>query len=296
MSEAEKSSWFAWAAGRLDAGPVVDWRGLRDGGSPWLLTMRGDGSPTAQTAVLRVGEPGDTAAVEREAVALEAATAAGVPAPNVLAVRTDGDRPLLLISAIDAASTIPAESRTVRLRALGRAAARIHTVPAPRGLPRRTRPIETVDFAALRRLSEPDPLLRKAEEAMASTEPTSASGFVHGDLWQGNVLWKRDKVAAIIDWDCAGVGPAGVDFGSLRCDAALCYGMPAADEVLAGWQEEAGRAPDDVAYWDVVAALSTPPDLGWFVAAIGGQGRSDLSRDDLRERRDEYLDAALRHL
>jgi hypothetical protein len=48
-----------------------------------------------------------------------------------------------------------------------------------------------------------------------------------------------------------------------------------------------------VAHWDVVAALSTPPDMGWFPDAIAGQGRPDLGQDLLVRRRDAFLRAAL---
>jgi Ser/Thr protein kinase RdoA (MazF antagonist) len=52
--------------------------------------------------------------------------------------------------------------------------------------------------------------------------------------------------------------------------AALCFGPEAAGDVLASWEEAAGRPAADVAHWDVVATLSTPPDMGWFPGAIAG--------------------------
>jgi hypothetical protein len=119
---------------------------------------------------------------------------------------------------------------------------------------------------------------------------------VHGDLWQGNALWRGDILAGLVDWDCAGVGPPGVDLGSLRCDAAVCFGMETADDVRRGWEEEAGRPAAGMARWDVVAALSTPPDMGWFPGAIAGQGRPDLTRDILVRRRDAFLRDALGRL
>jgi hypothetical protein len=69
-------------------------------------------------------------------------------------------------------------------------------------------------------------------------------------------------LTGLVDWDCAGAGAPGVDLGSLRCDAAICYGLSAPDHVLAGWEQAAGQAAEDVAYWDVVGALATPPDMG----------------------------------
>ncbi len=66
--------------------------------------------------------------------------------------------------------------------------------------------------------------------------------------------------------------------------------------MLDGWQEEAGRTAADVDYWDVVAALATPPDLGWFVDTIRSQRRPDLTRELLVERRDGFLRGALERL
>jgi len=116
-------------------------------------------------------------------------------------------------------------------------------------------------------------------------------------LWYGNTLWDDDgHLTAIIDWDCAGVGPAGIDLGSLRCDAAWCHGLAAAADILRGWEAEAGRAARDVAYWDVVASLSSPPDMGWFPESMVAQGRPDLTREIMLERRDAFLAAALSQL
>jgi hypothetical protein len=220
---------------------VAEVRGLRDGGSPWLVRLgRGGGG---RGVVLRVGGDRDRSALGTEVSALRLAAE--------------------------------------------------HRLPA---LPRRDRPIASEDFAALRRRPLVRPLLLEAEARVAGPRPAEADVFVHGDLWQGNALWLGDTLTGLVDWDCAGAGPPGVDLGSLRCDAAVCFGLEAADDVLAGWEELAGRPAADVAHWDVVAALSTPPDMGWFVGAIAGQGRPDLSQDVLVRRRDAFLRAALGRL
>ena len=229
--------------------------------------------------------------IERKGLVL--AGAHGIAVPTLIAA--SNDPPLLLIEAVQGSSAIPRERPTERLRRLGELAARLHNIHVPFGfgLPQRDRSIPDVDFDALRAQLPPQPLFVRAEEVVRSHRPSGPDGLVHGDLWQGNAIWDGDEVAAIIDWDCAGTGPAGVDLGSLRCDAATAFGVAAAEDVLAGWQEGAGRPADDVAYWDVVAALSTPPDMGWFVEAVAGQGRSDLSHAVMVERRDDFLRAAL---
>jgi aminoglycoside phosphotransferase (APT) family kinase protein len=287
---------LGWAARVAAPGAqVVEVRGLRDGGAPWWLRLRRGGADRA--VVLRVGA--DSAPLATEAAALELAAGHGLPAPRLLAAALDRDPPVVLVEAVEGASTIPAERPPARLRALGRAAAALAAVPLvpTPALPRRDRPIATVDFAALRRRPPPRPLLLEAEARLAALPPSRApEGFVHGDLWQGNALWAGETLAALVDWDCAGAGPAGVDLGSLRCDAAVCFGPGATADVLAGWEEAAGWPAADVARWDVVAALSTPPDMGWFPEAIAGQGRPDLGREVLLARRDKFLRDALDRL
>jgi aminoglycoside phosphotransferase (APT) family kinase protein len=105
------------------------------------------------------------------------------------------------------------------------------SVPTAIGLPRRDRPIGGVDFDRLRALAPVQELLVRAEHARNTYRPQSTDGSVHGDLWQGNSMWNGDRLTALIDWDCAGIGPAGVDLGSLRCDAGLCFDVAAIGDV-----------------------------------------------------------------
>jgi len=77
----------------------------------------------------------------------------------------------------------------------------------------------------------------------------------------------------------------------------MSYGLGASGHVLDGWQREAQCPARSLAYWDVVAALSTPPDIDWFAGAIADMnGRPDLTRQLLRQRRDAFLADALERL
>lgn len=131
-------------------------------------------------------------------------------------------------------------------------------------------------------------------EGVVAERPASVGpvGLVHGDLWHGNVMWVGKAVSGIVDWDAAGVGSSGIDLGSLRCDAEMLFGAGAADLVLEGW-EQVAPAVAEVAYWDVVAALSTPPDLGMWLPNMHEQGRLDLDVATMTSRREAFLRAAL---
>lgn len=286
---------LGWAADVIGCRDVAAVRGLREGGSPWLL--RADG----RELVLRVGGPSDAASFATVVAALRLAGRAGVPVPRLLG-HDDGTAtgiPLVLTEYLPGSSQIPLQPDPGRLGALGAVAARLHAVPLRPSaeLPARDRPIAGMDFAQLRREQEPRAPLEEAEALVARTQPASDHGvFVHGDLWHGNTLWCDARLTGLVDWDCAGAGAPGVDLGSLRCDAAICYGLEAPDHVLAGWEQAAGRAAEDVAYWDVVGALATPPDMGWFTDIIHDQGRPDLDQATLLQRRDAFLGQALDRL
>jgi aminoglycoside phosphotransferase (APT) family kinase protein len=286
-----------WASAVLET-EVTVLRGLRHGGSPWLLRA-GD-----REVILRAARAERAAETATEVAAMtHAAQAAGAALPVAellgydLAERTRYG--LVLTTCVVGTSVIPPEPDPERLQALGAVAARISSielVPAP-ALPVRSRPIEAEDFAGMRREQGAPDLLRAAEAAVAATRPDDDQlGLVHGDLWYGNTLWDDGRLTAVLDWDCAGVGPAGIDLGSLRCDAAWCHGTEAAGHILRGWEAEAGRPASDVPYWDAIAALASPPDMGWFPVSMALQGRPDLTREVMLERRHAFLDAALGRL
>lgn len=141
------------------------------------------------------------------------------------------------------------------------------------------------------------PLLDRCEARLRDHPvPAGDMVFVHGDLWQGNTLWVGDGCVGVIDWDSAGAGHYGVDLGSLRWDSAILFGLPAAAEVLAGWEEARGMKAEHVAYWDLVAALNTPADMAGFEPSFHEAGRRDLDGVTLTSRRDAFLQAALHNL
>jgi aminoglycoside phosphotransferase (APT) family kinase protein len=292
---------LGWAADVMGVGArVVAAEGLRAGRGPWRLRV--DRRGRELEAVLRIGDPNSREQLATEAAALAFAEDHGLPAPRLLAVDVDGaaaGRPALLMTVLPGTSKIPTIAPTARLWALGVAAAALHTVataPHP-DLPLRVRPLADVDFAAKRRATGSSPLLEAAEERIKElTPPESAMVFVHGDLWQGNTMWIGDSYVGMIDWDAAGVGHPGIDLGSLRCDAAIVFGLPAATQILNGWQHATGQDADAVAYWDVVAAQTTPTHMTEWLPVARDHGRVDLDATTLMTRRDAFLRAALDRL
>ena len=109
-------------------------------------------------------------------------------------------------------------------------------------------------------------------------------------------MGRRRRLTGVVDWDSAGVGPAGIDLGLAALRRGHVVRAAGGRAVLAGYEDVLGRPADDVAYWDVVAALCTPPEVDWFVDAVRDQGRTDLDQPTLLRRRDAFLRAALDRL
>ncbi|MFJ1764789.1 aminoglycoside phosphotransferase family protein [Amycolatopsis sp. NPDC088138] len=277
--------------------------GLREGANPWLV--RFDPAGRVEAAVLRLGDPADPDHRQRfgtEVAALRVAGAHRLPAARLIAADLDGAAAgvlAVLTTVLPGNSRIPPVASAERLRGLGALAAALQAVPlTPRdALPLRTRSIADVDFAAQRREQGTTALLATADERLDRLPvPAGRSVFVHGDLWHGNILWSGDRCTGLVDWDCAGAGSPGIDLSGARFDAALMYGLPAADHVLRGWQQATGHRADQLAYWDVVATSCTLADMAFCVPVMHDQGRPDLDAGVLGERRDAFLRAALARL
>jgi aminoglycoside phosphotransferase (APT) family kinase protein len=299
-------AWVATVAvsgGRLaDAGPF----GERT--SPWWVRIMSAAGPT--TVVVRVlsGGADSTRLIENERVALEAAGATGVAAPRLVAADPEGtvaSQPALVTTLVPGSSTVPMSATPERLRALGRAVGSLASCEPADALPLRTRPLEDVDFYAMWR--ESVAAVRARWQATAPAEPwlsalealdehpvvPVADALVHGDCWQGNSLWVGDDFRGFVDWDAAGAGSPGIDLGTMRLDAAFFFGVDAMDDVATGWTQTSGRSIVDLAYWDLVAALTSPIDLGEWLPNLQRLGRPDLSALTMAERREESVRRAL---
>jgi aminoglycoside phosphotransferase (APT) family kinase protein len=260
-------SWVVDSIGGVAA--LVSVQPLHDDQGPWRLHVAVGGR--AEYIVLRSLTPRiDAEMIRTGAAGLELAQKYGLPAPRLLAKDLDGcaaGAPVTLETVVAGSTVWPPVVSVARLRAAGAALAQVHAIPLePQPhLPVRTRPIAVDDFAMERRQGRmvTSSLLRTADDRIQRmARPCGATVLVHGDVWPGNMAWIDDTCCTLIDWKTAGVGDPGVDIGELRKQIAITYGPKATGGIVDGWEHTSGKPATNLAYWDAVAALNTPTELG----------------------------------
>lgn len=98
----------------------------------------------------------------------------------------------------------------------------------------------------------------------------SRPSLLHGDFWPGNVLWESARLAAVIDWEDAAIGPAVSDVACCRAELNVLFDEAAARSFTDYYVAATADSLHDLALWDVYvgsAALATlhnwslPPEV-----------------------------------
>jgi aminoglycoside phosphotransferase (APT) family kinase protein len=91
-----------------------------------------------------------------------------------------------------------------------------------------------------------------------------AAGIIHGDFYTNNWISRDGRLLAIVDWEISAIGPSYLDIGWLCMmydpeswgpmrQAVMTWG-PTPDELLAMYEEAAGRPVADAAWYRALAA------------------------------------------
>jgi len=287
-----------WVAATLAHGEAIETVAVVPGATTsdvYRVTTR-SASGSMRRLVLRwyragpsvIGEP---LAVAREAAALRVLAASVVPAPVLIA--TLDDQPLTAAGVL--MSELPGRPRfdLPDPAALRDVLAAIHAVdPAPmaghryRGYhedARLDRPVWWQDRMAWER----------AAAQTSTARPTTPDSFIHRDFHPGNLLWVEGRLAGVVDWVNACVGPPGIDDAHCRLNLALLWGPEWDDDALPGdpaWDIEAAFGILD---WDGDANDRWP---GVIPSALVAMGAPLVDATTSRQRLEAFVRRALARL
>ncbi|MYE88458.1 phosphotransferase [Candidatus Poribacteria bacterium] len=129
--------------------------------------------------------------------------------------------------------------------------------------------------------------IRNTLEAMSPLPQRNPAALLHGDFWPGNVLWRADKLVAVIDWEDAIVGSPLTDFAISRLDIGLIFGIDAMDCFTHHYKSMVSLDYTNLPYWDLCAALRIArlvgTDLAKWVGFFRPFGRQDITEQTIRE-------------
>jgi aminoglycoside phosphotransferase (APT) family kinase protein len=109
---------------------------------------------------------------------------------------------------------------------------------------------------------------------------------LHGDVWPGNLLWRRGRLQAVIDWEDAAIGDPLADLANARLELFIAQGEDAMAALtrhyLALSEIDAAALP----LWDLWAALRP-------IAGLPGWGLAPEVERRLQERHRAFTDRAM---
>jgi aminoglycoside phosphotransferase (APT) family kinase protein len=126
------------------------------------------------------------------------------------------------------------------------------------------------------------------------------SVLLHGDYWPGNVLWRGQRLAAIIDWEDALAGDPLIDLAISRLDIAWILGQHALNAFEQQYWSSNPVDESMLAYWDLWAVLRLVRLIGGNYSDWAGffqpYRRPDITKQSIREDLRQFSERALERL
>lgn len=237
-----------------------------------------DASEGPQSVVLRVhGERHGGMAAALEYALLSALFETGLPVAEPLLVddsRTLLPYPFLVIAFVAGDSIIDAVALPQRLDALANGLSRVHgtsltTLPE---LPARLDPLpEVFEFLPSGAQWQPLETALRAVNDRISTAFEGPVKLLHGDYWPENLLWRDDRLVAMLDWEDAAFGDPLSDVAGAGLELRYLFGREAMVAFIAAYERKNPALsidPARLALWQVYVAGAAQRYMGqWGLPA-----------------------------
>lgn len=227
------------------------------------------GDSIKKVVARRYGEAdlaGDSQIAAHEFALLQRVQAAGVPVPTPLFYDQSGrifPKPFIVIEFVEG-QTILEPSDTNREGFFGQLAASLAGIHRVKVVARELEflPDMAEEIAAklARKPANFDESLqegkiRAALEKVWPLPQTNPPGLLHGDYWPGNILWRDERLSAVLDWEDAKRGDPLADLANTRLEMLWSYGPEAMRYFTAHYRKLMLLDYSNLPCWDLCAAL-----------------------------------------
>jgi aminoglycoside phosphotransferase (APT) family kinase protein len=125
-----------------------------------------------------------------------------------------------------------------------------------------------------------DPLIRAIYDELRAAAPRvrdgDLNGLVHGDYWPGNLLWRREQLVGVVDWENPRIGDTMEDVATLRREAWLLFGPGAADRLVEYYVAAGGRI-GELRFWDLWVSPDAIVEMPEWLPGYHVLGRADIA-------------------
>jgi aminoglycoside phosphotransferase (APT) family kinase protein len=237
---------------------------------------------------------------EREFKVLEVLARAAFPAPRPLLVDAEGGpfgTPTVVMTRLPGRPSMAPRDLTGYLRQMAYTLADLHRLPTHElGFLRDQR--ERVAHVLGSRPETDDALQLEIWDAAVAewariSQLEEQRVLVHGDYWPGNVLWVRDRLVGVVDWEQPRLGDLVKDVATCRGDLWVLFGQTAADEFLHEYERAAGSRVQNLRFWELFISTEAVRDMPEWAVAYRIMGRPDLTTQTAVPRIRAFAQAAL---
>ena len=143
-------------------------------------------------------------------------------------------------------------------------------------------------------------LIRTALKRHWPPKTSNPPVLLHGDYWNGNILWHEENISGVIDWEDAWIGEPLLDIAGTRVDLAYTFGIGLADQFTRSYAVNREINLESLPQWDLVAVLwlirFINHDLSAWASFYHRYGRLDITANFIKTRINEFSESALNKL
>jgi aminoglycoside phosphotransferase (APT) family kinase protein len=139
--------------------------------------------------------------------------------------------------------------------------------------------------------------IRAVLEAAWPPPQRNAPALLHGDFWPGNILWRDNRLVAVVDWEDVALADPLIDLAIARLDLVWIFGVEAMHSFTERYMSRMALDRSSLPYWDLYAALRlirlAGADLAGWAAFFTPYGRPDITEHSIREHYQYFVGQAL---
>lgn len=198
--------------------------------------------------------------IKNEFNLLQALANTNIPSAEPLFIDTSCkilDKPFMLLSFLEGDINIPNTDNLDLITKMADQLRSIHSIN-PALLPDLPIQIDPME-GLLKYLPKGDEWM-EIRNYLSSLKNTAFEGqrvFLHGDFWPGNILWAKDQIVAVIDWDYAAIGDPVSDLAVSSLEMRYEYGKEGMNQLCEAYLKHSIIDNSRFSLWLISIASST---------------------------------------